>query len=486
MESGPGGLPSGDCPGFGPGGRLSMNNADRTRRSVRKLVVAGTGSGAGKTTVTLGLMAALRSRGLRVQGFKCGPDYIDPSYHTAVTGRPSRNLDSWMLPRDAVKEIFARAAGDADISVIEGVMGFYDGKDPAANEGSTADIGMLLDSPVLLVVDCRSVARSAAAIVKGFQLLEPRANIAAVFANRVGSEGHYRMVREAIEQECGIPVVGWLKREDGIRVPERHLGLVPSIERGDLNGFFAELARLIAQTTDLDRLLALSESAPVRPAASLFAPKAPRRSATIAVARDAAFNFYYPENLELLEAYGARLVFFSPLGGEPLPQQADGVYIGGGFPEEFAGRLSEAKAFMASMRSAAMSGMPVLAECGGFMALTEAIVDRESRRFPMAGLIPGHVVMQPRLAALGYREIAGAAGNYLLPPGCRARGHEFHYSKYVPGERALPYAYETTGRGGVQPEGCLLHNVVAGYTHLHFGSCPELVERWLDRCLAFR
>ncbi|SDB99782.1 cobyrinic acid a,c-diamide synthase [Paenibacillus sp. UNCCL117] len=224
----------------------------------RKLVIAGTGSGVGKTTVTLGIMAALRRRGLIVQGFKCGPDYIDPTYHKAVTSRPSRNLDSWMMGPEAVREIFDRASGDADISIIEGVMGFYDGKDPKSNTGSTAEISILLATPVLLVVNCQSMARSAAAIVKGFQLLDPRVKIAAVFANNVGSLNHYRIVKEAIEKECRVPVIGYMLRSEELSMPERHLGLVPSIERGDLDGFYAALADRIESGVDLSRLLELT------------------------------------------------------------------------------------------------------------------------------------------------------------------------------------------------------------------------------------
>ncbi|MDQ1910245.1 cobyrinate a,c-diamide synthase [Paenibacillus sp. GD4] len=460
-----------------------MGTAEHTRR----LVIAGTGSGAGKTTVTIGLMAALQRRGWRVQGFKCGPDYIDPTYHTAVTGIPSRNLDSWMLGKDAVKEIFCRAvsSSEAQISIIEGVMGFYDGKNPRSNEGSTADIAMLLDAPVLLVVNCQSMARSAAAIVKGFQVLEPRAKIVGVFANKVGSEGHYRIVKEAIEQECGIPVVGYLLREEGAEVPERHLGLVPSIERGELDGLFSLLADRLTATTDLDMLWQLALSEPVHAEPALFASGGAMSASRvpIAVAKDAAFHFYYPENLELLEASGAELLYFSPLAGESLPPQAQGLYLGGGFPEEFAGTLSGKEEVFTSIREALKDGLPCLAECGGFMFLTEAIEDREGNRYPMLGILPGHVRMQNKLAALGYREVTGGPGNFLLPAGEQARGHEFHYSVYVPDEtEPPPPAYETKGLRGSKAEGSLLYNIVAGYTHLHFGSNPALPKRWLDRC----
>ncbi|MFD2368983.1 cobyrinate a,c-diamide synthase [Brevibacillus sp. GCM10020057] len=457
----------------------------------RRIVIAGTGSGAGKTTVTLGLMAALKRKGHIVQGFKCGPDYIDPTYHTAVTGRPSRNLDSYMLSHAAVKEIFVRGSMGADISIIEGVMGMYDGKEATSDTGSTAEISILTASPVLLVVNCQSMARSAAAIVKGFQLLNPAVRIVGVIANKVGSEGHYKIVKAAIEQECGIPVVGYLKREDEVEIPERHLGLVPSVERGELTPLFDRLADLIEQTVDLELVwkLAQAEKLPAEPV--LFAAGATGTAGdvtgeppgvTIAVARDSAFHFYYPENLELLEAYGARLRFFSPLAGEPVPKDADGLYIGGGFPEEFAAELSQNQAVLESFRTAIQSGLPTLAECGGFMFLTEAIVTTNGDSYPMVGMIPGQVTMQKKLAALGYREVRGKEGNFLLGTEEAAKGHEFHYSTYQT-DAQLPPAYETKGLRGTKPEGFAQGNLVAGYTHLHFGSNPQVVRRWIERCM---
>ncbi|WP_458414079.1 cobyrinate a,c-diamide synthase [Schinkia sp. CFF1] len=452
--------------------------------STHRLVIGGTGSGVGKTTLTIGLMSAFKKRGLTVQGFKCGPDYIDPTYHTAVTGRISRNLDSWMLEHETVKEIFARVS-DADISIIEGVMGFYDGKDPRSNGGSTAEISMILDSPVLLVVNCASMARSAAAIVKGFQALEPKVKIAAVIANRVGSEGHFKIVKTAIEQECKIPVVGYLLKDHDIEIPERHLGLIPSIERGELDSFFEKLGALIEQTIDLDQLFEIAKaSIHEAPTSSLFS-SVEKLGVRLAVARDAAFNFYYKENLELLEAKGAELVYFSPLKGESLPDNVHGLYLGGGFPEEFADKLATAEHVKNSIKAAIENGLPTLAECGGFMYLTEAIETTSGHIFPMVGLIPGRVIMQKRLAALGYREISGVENNFLLPAGLEAKGHEFHYSTYETNE-TVNYAYKTKGLRGIKHEGYMCNNVIAGYTHFHFASCPKMVENWLIKCMEWK
>ncbi|QMV40642.1 cobyrinate a,c-diamide synthase [Cohnella cholangitidis] len=458
--------------------------------TVRKIVIAGTGSGVGKTTLTIGLMAAFKRSGRRVQGFKCGPDYIDPTYHSAVTGRVSRNLDSYMLDHDTVKEIYARASRDADISVIEGVMGLYDGKNPTNNDGSSAEISLLVDAPVLLVVNCQSMARSVAAIVKGFQVFDPRVKIAGVIANKVGSESHYRIVRDAVGQECGIPVVGYLKREDEIAIPERHLGLIPSIERGQLEPFFERLGDLVSSTIDIERIWELAESPKVEaPEAELFRPRGdkPAIPVRIAIAKDAAFNFYYQENIELLEAYGAEIVYFSPLAGERLPENVHGLYLGGGFPEEFAATLAADDTVKQSIKEAIHSGIPTLAECGGYMYLTRAIEDTNGRRYPMLGIVPGYVRMQNKLAALGYRDVGGAEGNFLLGPSDEAKGHEFHYSTFVSESAdgsAHEHAYETTGRQGIKQDGYLSHdgNLVAGYVHFHFASEPAMVERWIARC----
>ncbi len=461
----------------------------------RRIIIAGTGSSSGKSTISLGLMGAFRKRGLTVQGFKCGPDYIDPSYHTAITGRYSRNLDSWMLTPDVLRGIYARGSRGADISIIEGVMGMFDGKNADSDEGSTAEVSALLEAPVLLVVDVSGMGRSAAAVVKGFQAMAGKGvHIAGVIANRAGSKSHGLLIQQAVEQECGIPVVGCLLRDSGISIPERHLGLIPSLERGDLTPLFQALANHVEAGVDLEAVWRLAESPEVEAQSSLFTEPACASSPNpdklrIAVARDAAFHFYYPENLELLEHYGAELVFFSPLAGETLPEHTDGLYFGGGFPEEYAGTLAQNRATAQSIRFAVEEGLPVIAECGGFMYLCQSLVQSDGSVHEMAGVFPGKTIMQTKLAAMGYREAAGAAGNPLLSMGQTARGHEFHYSVYVPGEdggNSYPQAYTVTGRKGTAPEGFLYKNTAAGYTHLHFASNPGMVEHWLAFCRKWR
>lgn len=449
----------------------------------KRFVIAGTGSGVGKTTLSIGLMKALMNKGLSVQGFKCGPDYIDPSYHTAVTKRTSRNIDSWMLSPEIVETIVSRASKQADVAIIEGVMGFYDGKSPLSDEGSTAEISRITASPVILVVNAASMARSVAAVVRGFQTLSQDANIVGVIVNQLGSKNHFEIAKTAIEQECKVPVVGYLQKGVVPSLPSRHLGLVPAIERGELDSYFEELAQAIEATVDLDLLLSLADAPLLNETSTIF-ERQQKEKIHIAVARDEAFNFYYPENLELLEAHGADLHFFSPLRNERVPEVAQGLYIGGGFPEEFAKQLSENEITRDSIRETVAAGVPTLAECGGFMYCTEAIERRDGEQFNMLGIIPGKVVMQDKLAALGYREITGVDGNFLINSCQKAKGHEFHYSTYQ-GETVSP-AYFSKGRFRAQQEGYLDKNLVAGYTHFHFASNPQLVENWLNACMEVR
>lgn len=449
----------------------------------KRIVIAGTGSGAGKTTVTLALLGAFKQRGLAVQPFKCGPDYIDPTYHTAICGRLSRNLDSWMGNADIIREVFFQASRDADISVIEGVMGMFDGKDPLKDDGSTAEISRLTSAPVLLVIDASGTARSAAAIVKGFQMMAP-GQVKAVIANKTGSEGHFRLIEQAVKQECGIPVIGHLLKIPGVSIPERHLGLVPAVERGDLTGFFNMLAEAAVKTVDLDELLRLAEVPDLpQPAFSLFERKQ-SSPITIAVAKDAAFHFYYEENLEMLRAYGADLHFFSPLAGEVVPAGADALYIGGGFPEEFAPILAAQCGARESVRRAVKSGMPTLAECGGFMYLTEELITVDGHSYPMCGVVGGKTIMKSTRAALGYRELTSFSGTWI-PESIKIRGHEFHYSIFEGQEKSIP-AFQSASRFGQKPDGCSVYNAVTGYTHLYFPSNPELPDAFIAAARSYQ
>ena len=453
-----------------------------------RFVIAGTGSGVGKTTITMGLMAALSARGLAVQGFKVGPDFIDPTYHTAVTGRPSRNLDTWMMHRNIVREIFHRGSDGADISVIEGVMGMYDGKDPLSDVGSTAEVSKLLQAPVILVVNAANMARSAAAVVLGFQRIDPTVPIAGVIVNQVGSARHYELVKAAIDQVCDLPVIGYLARQPNVDMPERHLGLIPALERGDMKGLFEALRLAVEETIDVDALIYLAQrTAPWRePISTLFSGRQRKQTVTIAVARDRAFNFYYPENIELLEWYGASIRYFRPVDGEVVPKNVDGVYIGGGFPEEFAATLAQQVHVKASFQHIVNKGVPLFAECGGFMYLTDTLTDALGTSHVMAGVIPAAVAMQKRLVALGYREVTALTDTLLLQKGECARGHEFHYSNAAHDVDSWPYAYESDGMRGNKQEGYTKGNLLAGYTHLHFASNPKMALRFVEACERFQ
>ncbi len=418
-----------------------------------RLVIAGTQSGVGKTTLTVGLIASLRRRGLSVQPGKVGPDYIDPSYHTLASGRPCRNLDTWMLPAECVRSRFARAAATADVTVIEGVMGLYDGAGYEDAMGSTAEVAKLLRAPVVLVLDAGKMARSAGAVALGFQSFDPGLPLAGFIINRVAGPGHGDGVATAVTQATGLSVFGWLPREEALRVPERHLGLVPTAEPGRWQAFIQAAADFVSRYVDVDQLLNIARQAPplallpddeTFPAAELL-PVSDRP--VIAVARDEAFHFTYEDNLDLLREAGAEIAYFSPIRDRALPRDTAGILLSGGFPEMYAAALAGNRELHIALRVAHRRGLPIYAECGGLMYLTEAIVDGDGRPHAMVGLLPGHSVMTNRLT-LGYRLARVAAGSWLLPEGETLRGHEFHYSAWEGRPGDLPPAYLLTPRAG--------------------------------------
>ncbi|HIE12371.1 MAG TPA: cobyrinate a,c-diamide synthase [Desulfotomaculum sp.] len=452
---------------------------------LRRLVIAGTASGVGKTTVAVGLMGALAAKGLIVQGFKAGPDYIDPGFHTAAAGRPSRNLDPWMLPADTVREVFLRGCRGADIAIIEGVMGLYDGLGPEG-EGSTARLAKLLDAPVILVVDVRGMSASAAAVVLGFKTLDPTVNLAGVILTFAGSARHAALVREAVEEKTGVPVLGALKRDLTLCLPERHLGLVPVYETAGLPERIGLIATAFAEATDLDALLRVADAPPVPgPGRAVFPahPLPPR--VRIAVARDAAFSFYYPENLELLAAFGAELAFFSPLKEITLPPGTAGLYLGGGFPEVFAKQLAANVPLRHAVKGAIAGGMPVIAECGGLLYLCEEI-EYNGTAYPLAGVLPARAVLTGRLQRLGYAEAEAVEESCLCRRGEMIRGHVFHYSRLNWRRPRPPAAYRLRfNSGAVQEDGAVLGNLTAAYLHLHFLSRPETAARFVDFCRGY-
>ncbi|KFD40465.1 cobyrinic acid a,c-diamide synthase, partial [Peptococcaceae bacterium SCADC1_2_3] len=349
-----------------------------------RVVIAGVQSGVGKTTIATGLMAAMAEKGYRVQGFKAGPDYIDPGYHTAATGNVSRNLDCWMLPEACLKELFLRAAKGTDLAVIEGVMGLYDGYSGRTEAGSTARLAKLLDAPVILVVDANGMARSAAALVLGYKNFDPALNLSGVIFNHVGSEKHYQTLSEAVAEKTGLKTLGYLPKNAALKMPERHLGLLPADEREELTAHLNKLAQAMAEFLNLEEILSVAKSAPPLdyPEQSIF-PAGQQKKVRIAVARDAAFNFYYQDALDLLAAWGAELVYFSPLVDSSLPQNIQGVYLGGGFPEMFLEPLARNYSMVESIRRAHKKNMPIYAECGGLMYLSEGIIDFAGSFYPI-------------------------------------------------------------------------------------------------------
>lgn len=455
---------------------------------IPRLVVAATHSGAGKTTLATALMAAFCRAGLVVQPFKVGPDYIDPGYHTAATGRTSRNLDSFFLGPEGVRELFTRAARGADLCLIEGVMGLFDGRG-AGEKGSTAEIAKILEAPVLLVVDARSMARSAAALVLGYRLFDPRLLLAGVILNRVGSERHYRLLREAIEGETKVPVVGYCLRREEISLPQRHLGLLTAVEKESLAAYLEHLAECVSSTVDLSQVLKMARSAPPlrEHLPKIFPRSFSKPHVRLGVVRDAAFHFYYQDGLDLLAALGAELVWVSALEDPALPPDLDGLYIGGGYPEMFLERLAQNRGFMESLRRAFSRGMPIYAECGGMMYLCRAIVDFAGKEYPMVGLLPGVCRMAKRREALGYVEACVLTDNILAPAGMRLVGHEFHYSyiEGVPAEIPRAYLLFREGEEG-RPDGYVLGNLLATYLHLHFAACPEVARHFIERCRSYK
>jgi cobyrinic acid a,c-diamide synthase len=436
----------------------------------------------GKTTITLGLLDAFRRRGLTVQAFKVGPDFIDPGFHEVVTGRPSYNLDGWMCGRPHVLDTVARHAGDADLAIVEGVMGCFDGLDATGEDGSTAQVAKWLNAPVVLVIDAAAQARSAAAVVLGFERFDPDLDVAAVIANRVGGEAHGRLIRESVEARCRAAVVGAVPRDEAVVLSERHLGLVMAGEGAFTPDKRERLAGLIERSVDLDRLLSLARPMSTSSSPPPIAPVAAPPRARIGVARDPAFCFYYRENLESLRAAGAEVVDWSPLADRALPA-VDGLYLGGGYPELHGAALNANEPMREAIRAFAAAGRPIYAECGGLMYLAETIEDVDGVAHAMVGLLPATVRMRPRRLSLAYTEVLLRETTLLGPSGTVARGHEFHWSSLDPVPASIPRVYSLRRRGGDErSEGYQVGNSLLSYVHLHFGSNPDMARHFVTAC----
>ncbi|MGQ3683419.1 MAG: cobyrinate a,c-diamide synthase [Candidatus Loosdrechtia sp.] len=448
-----------------------------------RIVIAGTHSGVGKTSVTLGFMSALIEKGYTVQGFKVGPDYIDPSHHTAVTGRFSRNLDTWLMKEDVCLELFDHAMTDADMAVIEGVMGLYDGCLDGSESGSTAHLARILNAPVILVMDAKGMSRSAGALVMGYMNFDKEVKISGIILNRVKSDRHYNAIRKSVEENCRVPVLGYLPFHEEIILPERHLGLVPSAEQEFSKSVYKIIGNLLSATVDIDKVISIAQSSNSLPTfeKTLFTGMKERFHFRIAVASDEAFNFYYQDNLDLLEAYGVELTYFSPLYDKFVPADINAIYIGGGFPELYAGMLASNTTMKESLRKAYNRGVVIYGECGGMMYLLEHLTDHKKKTHEMCGILKGTTRMEEKRQGLGYITVEAVQDTIFCKKGKRFRAHEFHWSsRYVP--EGTPYAYLVSkcDEKEARPDGISDGRALGSYAHIHFATDPDLVKHFLQ------
>jgi len=447
-----------------------------------RILIAGTHSGVGKTTITLGLMSALKEKGHKVQGFKAGPDYIDPSHHTAITQKPSRNLDTWLMSRDVCLELYEHALTDSDMAVIEGVMGLYDGCLDGSELGSTAHLAKILNVPAILVMDAKGMSRSAGAVVLGYKNFDRDVKIRGIILNRVKSERHYASLKKSIEGHCGIPVLGYMPFHEDITLPERHLGLIPSVEQEFSKSTYQKIGNLLSSTVDIDQLISIASTSDNLPSfkKTVFSGINERFYFRIAVAVDEAFNFYYQDNLDLLELYGIELTYFSPLYDKYLPADIDGLYIGGGFPELYAAMLAANTTMKESIRKAHKNGVVIYGECGGMMYLLEQLVDFKKKTHEMCGILRGMTRMENKRQGLGYITVQALQDNILCKKGDMFKGHEFHWSSlHVPEGTPYAYAISKCDDRKSKMDGIFADHVLGSYTHVHFATDPGLVKQFL-------
>ena len=437
-------------------------------------LLGGVNSGSGKTTLAAALLRALRRRGIDVAPFKCGPDYIDPSFHRQAAGRASFNLDPCFHAGAALRSAFARSAATAAAAVVEGVLGLFDGTCPGTRAGSSAEIAARLGLPVVLVVNARGISGSIAPLVKGFCEWDPEVRIAGVIADFTGSARHGQLLADALRTAGLPPLLGRFDRNEAWRLPERHLGLTTGTLDDALLDRMADAAE---ESIDLDRLLELARIP--RPAAVVSAAAQATSGLRLGVAQDEAFHFYYEENFELLRERGVELVFFSPLHDRDLPPELDGLWFGGGYPELFAETLAENDAMLDAVRSFAASGRVVWGECGGFLYLLAGLTGFDGVRYPMLGLLPGEGKMHSRLSALGYREAVTAADGLFGPAGTRIQGHEFHYSSAELPAGTQPFFHARTLHGETSEAGSVHNRIAGSYLHLHFASNPAALDHFV-------
>lgn len=447
-----------------------------------RLVVAGLGGDSGKTLISLGLLDLAKEKGIRTAAFKKGPDYIDAAWLTWAAGRPARHLDTFLMGFEGASAQFGRFATPDGFNLIEGNRGLYDGAD-AKGTHSTAELAKLLRAPVLLVVNATKVTRTLAAVVLGCRRFDPDVPFGGVILNQVHGERHRDIITEAVESATGLPVLGAVPRaSSGAVLPGRHLGLVTPEEHPGIGDVRETIGRLCRSTLDWSRIFECAASAsPLPVQGASFQPAPAGTPVTIGVVRDSAFTFYYPDNLEALEAAGARLVFLSPLSGERFPDDLHALYIGGGFPETHGPAISNAARWLQGLARAASSGLPVYAECGGLMLLSRAI-NQEGRRYPMAGVLPFEVQVFSTPRGHGYVEMSVDSPNPFFALGTDLRGHEFHYSAVIPSEAPVPTACAVARGTGIGQgrDGAVAGSVWAGYTHLHAQASLQWAEALVE------
>ena len=434
-----------------------------------RIILAGTGSAVGKTTIATGIMKAL-SKEYNVQPFKAGPDYIDPSYHTLATGNTSRNLDSFFMQEGQIRDSYLKGMDGKDIGIVEGVRGLYEGIDSINDIGSTASIAKALNAPVILIINSRSLVKSAAALVLGFKNLDPEINIAGVILNKVKNRAHYEKTKRSIEEITKTEVIGGIKRDDNISIEQRHLGLVPARERETSIRYIDIWAKTIAESIDLDRLVEIAKSAPKITSGRIpIWNKLNKQHVKIGVAYDEVFNFYYKENIESLEANNAKIEYFSPLSDENLPD-VDGLYIGGGYPELFSKELSQNTQMLKDIKEFHNEYRPIFAECGGLMYLMNSIHDDK-----VVNIYPYKAVLTDKVQALKYTIAEVQEDNIISKKGEIFHGHEFHYSKVIVNDLKNPLAFKITrGKGSYNlQDGFMEKNTLASYVHTHVAAMPD-------------
>lgn len=450
-----------------------MKSTSAQTDQLSAMCIAAAQSGSGKTTLTLALLRALKRRGLKVQPFKCGPDYIDPTFHKQAAGVNSINLDTWMMKEEGVKESWAFHTKRSEVGVVEGVMGLFDGRVPGELVGSTADCARLLELPVILVVDAKGMAGSIAALVAGYTNFHPAVRIVGIIANKVGSSRHADILRTALKKANLPPLLGALLKSDDWVLPERHLGLVPFLENKKSDLWFNKLADVAEEQIDIDKLLNACHFQRNKAATAEvknLSPDVKRNGKVVAVAMDKAFHFYYQDNFRFLKEHGYQLVEFSPINDTALPKNIDILYLGGGYPEVFAKELSGNQSMRSSIAAYAEKGGTIYAECGGYMYLSKDLITTTGESYPMCGVIDSTSNMEKRLRSLGYREVTSYMNLPWEPKERKLRGHEFHYSDMIFHTLYPPLFRMEDGKGNIRDVGVYYRNIYASYVHLHFSS----------------